>query len=172
MLKALNHSFFLFVVWLVYTIFATAYFIGEKLVDFDPEDKLLNVNEQKIITTLKDNDVISKDAQNMVIHFIQKGCSCSANSEKHKLEITNTSQAAGFQVLHVSVTKDISAIIPSVPSTVIIGQETELVYLGPYAIGIDCASSASLVQIVFNNYIKGYNSNLIMRQVKGCFCNV
>ena len=139
---------------------------------FDPDGKLEGMGGNDIITALvKSADLKDNTLSNTIIHFSNSNCRCDANSKEHKSLISTQAQQNGFHVLNLPLSKNISHIIPSTPSALIIGKKGELVYFGPYSEGLDCSSSNSLIKVVLDNYKKGYNAELILDQTKGCYCN-
>lgn len=166
-------QYIIFSTWIVITVLAAIYFIGAKLVMFDPMGKLEGMKSDEIIKALASSGILkNENLLNTVIHFTTPKCRCEANSQEHKSLINIQAKKGGFSVVNIPISTSIEHIIPSTPSAIIIGSSGELVYLGPYSEGIDCSSSNSLIKVVLDNYNKGYNAELILAQTKGCYCNV
>lgn len=107
-----------------------------------------------------------------IIHFTSDNCSCTQYSEEHKRAINKQAGLTGFNVINVNLPAHLSIIVPSTPAILIVSNTQKLLYLGPYSIGLACTQSNGYVETVLQNYAKGYSTDLILNEAKGCFCNI
>ena len=162
-----------FILWLVSTLLAASYFIGSRLVAFDPELKLANTDSLSIVHRIKRiKGLENLSLNNTVIHFTSEDCSCTQFSKEHKSAIDTQVTQSGFTVINVNLSAQLSTIIPSTPAILITNSSEELLYLGPYSIGLACTESNGFVETVLQNYAQGYSSDLIISDVEGCYCNL
>lgn len=155
--------------WLVFTIAAFSYITSEKLVSFDPEKKLKDVTTQQVVNQLErylHNN--SKYSQATVLHFSTPKCDCQAYSEQHINEINQLASDNNFDISNIVITEH--NIIPATPAIAIISSLGELIYFGPYGQGIACSQTSGYAQTILKNYVKGYISNTLVKEAKGCYC--
>lgn len=156
--------------WLTLTIIAAIYFISERIAQFDPQFKLLNTKHPTIMESVKKiKGLVKRDLTKTVVHFTAKGCHCTQFSKDHKDQINQDAQQSNFKVINVEL--DERSIIPSTPAILITDEQGELMYLGPYSKGLSCSKTNGYVELVMNNYKEGFNTRLVLSQVKGCYCN-
>jgi hypothetical protein len=171
--KSTKSHYIVFFVWLFSTLLAAIYFISGRLVDFDPKDKLTDVNAELVIQQLRQIDKLrSIDLSDTIIHFTSNDCSCTQYSEDHKRDINKQADLSGFNVININLPAHFSSIIPSTPAIAIINKAEKLLYLGPYSIGLACSASNGYVETVMQNYAKGYSASFIMHDATGCYCNL
>lgn len=164
-------QFGVLVLWLSFTILAFNYFIQNSLVHFDSENKLVNIEHQDFIPHLISlSEQIDNDTSNTIVHFSKANCNCQKKSEAHIVDINKTAIANGFNIIDIVLDKH--DIIPSAPSIAIIGNAGELLFFGPYGQGIACSQTFGYAQTILNNYLKGYSSNTLIKDAKGCYCTV
>jgi hypothetical protein len=162
-----------FFIWLSLTLLAAIYFITSRLVSFDPELKLSGENSHSIINQIREIDELKTvNLSNTIIHFTSNNCSCSQFSEEHKLSINKDAEVENFTVININISDKLSTIIPSTPSILILSEVEDLLYFGPYSIGLACSESNGYVETVMKNYAQGYTSDLVISDAKGCYCNV
>lgn len=177
-MRASNNSqhysrYVLFIVWIISTLVAATYFISARLVPFDPEKVLSSVTGNQLITELKSSGLLKhKDFINTVIHITSEDCHCSKFSKDHKAALNLQAQNDGFNVINIIASKKVRNIIPSTPAALITDKQGQLIYFGPYSEGLACSSSNGLIELVMNNYRKGFNSKMIVEQATGCYCNI
>jgi len=162
-----------FALWLLGTLIIGAYFINSRLVEFDPDNKLTGEESDLVIQQMMHIDGLENvDLSHTIIHFTGDNCACDAFSENHKREIDQRAKLEGFKVLNIHLAKNSTSIIPSTPAILIVGKMKELLYLGPYSVGLACSQSNGYVETILNNYAKGFRSELIVNKAEGCYCHL
>jgi hypothetical protein len=135
--------------------------------------KLSGAKSISIIKQVKKIKELEKiNLSNTIIHFTSDDCSCAQYSEEHKASINKKVKLNGFNIININLPSDSLTIIPSTPSILITGRLEKLLYFGPYSIGLACSESNGYVETVLQNYAQSYNSDLIISNVKGCYCNI
>lgn len=167
------YHYIILIGWLTLVVVAAVYFIGLRLVAFDPDKKLQAIEGDLIIEQIMQFDSLAdKKLSNTILHFTSEDCHCTQFSEAHKNELNKSAQLDGFNILNVSITPEyVNSIIPSTPSVLLVDKLGELLYFGPYSEGLACSQSNGLIEVVLSNYKKGFNSKLIMDEAQGCYCN-
>jgi len=156
--------------WIVFTAAMFVFFTLETLHDFDPEHKLKNVNESKLVQQVSDlTGLPVSELANTVVNFYKEDCACHRVSQSHITALNDKTTNANHTFLNVKV--DRGAPIPATPSVMIIGDDTDIIYLGPYGEGLDCAQTDGYASTIYNNHLLGYSANLIITQAQGCYCN-
>jgi len=157
----------------VLTLIAAIYFITSRLILFDPKMKLMEKDSSFIVNEMRKIQALKKlDLSNTIVHFTSNNCSCTKYSEEHKTSIDNQAKLDGFNVVNITLSNNLLSIIPSTPSILIIDNLEKLLYFGPYSVGLSCTQSNGYVETVLQNYAIGFNSDLIINDVKGCYCNI
>ena len=173
-----RYHYVVFLLWLCLTLVAAIYFIGNRLILFDPLNKLSGKGSSVIIENIKQNIQLSSsmsgsfNLSNTIIHFTSDNCSCTQFSKDHKVAINDKAIGDAFRVINIKLPEESPIIIPSTPSILIVNKAEELLYFGPYSAGLACSESNGYVETVLQNYANGFNSNLIINDVKGCYCNI
>lgn len=161
----------LVILWLGFVFSAFAYFVGQKLVDFDPQGNLLELETDQLMTSYsQQSGVMLNNVKKTVVHLSASNCSCNQYTKKHQAQIDKQAIDADFTINHLEVAD--SSLVPSVPAIMVLDEQGELLYLGPYGTGFACSSTSGLVETVLNNFSAGYKSNLIVSQAQGCYCNL
>jgi hypothetical protein len=162
-----------FFLWLFFTVLAAIYFIKNRLTLFDPNLNLKQKESVFVIKEIKEIEALKNvNLSNTIIHFTSKNCSCTQYSQEHKLSINEKAKLANFNVININLPPDLLTIIPSTPSILMVREIEELLYFGPYSAGLACSQSNGFVESVLQNHAKGYNSDLIISDIKGCYCNI
>ena len=171
--KITRFHYIVFACWLGFTLAAAIYFISGRLIDFDPKEKLTGKNSRLVIQELKEmGELEGVNLSDTIIHFTSNNCSCTQYSEDHKRDINQQAGLDGFNVVNIHLPAHLESIIPSTPSILIVNKDEDLLYFGPYSIGLACSASNGYVETVMQNYAKGYSSSLIMHDATGCYCNL
>ncbi|WP_416308242.1 DUF6436 domain-containing protein [Neptunicella sp. SCSIO 80796] len=163
--------YLLFVVWLTSVVIGACYFIKLRLVEFDPDGKLANADSAIFVANIAHLLQLHPDQlSNSIIHFRQRNCRCSTYSSEHTYAIDLLASKDSFTILHKWVNHELSTMVPATPAIMIVGNNSQLVYFGPYSTGLDCSANNSLVDTVLQNYRLGFNPKLIHRDAVGCYC--
>ena len=126
---------------------------------FDPNMKLSGQDSSTVIKQVRAISALKNvNLNHAIIHFTSDECSCTQYSDEHKRAI--------------NLPTDLLTIIPSTPAILITGGKEELLYFGPYSAGLACSASNGYVETVLQNYAQGFNSDLVISDVKGCYCNI
>lgn len=157
--------------WLMGVVFSGYYYSAQRLVEFDPKEKLTHVIPEQLgkqISALLEEEV--RNSKGRVVHFIDQDCRCNVYSEPHVAKVSELASQVDFDVTMISSTDKLPDFITATPATLVLGKNNELVYLGPYAQGAFCNQATDVVGLVLENYQKGFNAQLINNQAKGCYC--
>jgi hypothetical protein len=147
----------------------------QQLVDYDPRLKLSNAIadtnfERQLIQALHQTQGVSKKS---IIHFNRDDCFCQFVASEHIQALSNKLIQKGFESIHINLQKqpELKRFIPSTPSLVIIGEQQELIYLGPYAEGYGCLTGTSLVDnIIQKAFTDELENAVFVTEAKGCYC--
>lgn len=175
-MRALNShitkiQFTIVFVWLSLTIAAFAYFINDRLVSFNFDDKLTGIQHQQLATALQPYTAAFADNKtNTVLHFSQPNCKCQQYSRGHIEDINKIAKENKFNVANITLTEHL--FLPATPSIAILNNLGKVIYFGPYGEGLACSQTSGYAQTILNNFIKGYEANLIIKDAKGCYCKV
>jgi len=148
----------LLIIWLSFTFFAFSYFIQGKLISFDAENKLMNIEHKELAPHLiyligeakGDSDSVNGDIENTIIHFSKPNCECQQYSAAHIQDINKLAIDNNFTIKKVVINEH--NIIPSTPSVAIIDNTGDVIYFGPYGQGIACSQTSGYAQTMLNNY--------------------
>lgn len=166
------YHYVILVLWLVSVIFASRYFFNLRLVTFDPQNKLTGLESGQLVEQVTKSYALSgRDLRNTIVHFTSPDCFCDEYSREHKAAIDYQAKLDGFKVLNLELDFAQPNLIPSSPAILVLDDLGELLYLGPYSIGLACAESNGFIELALANYKKGFNSNLVVNQATGCYCN-
>jgi len=157
--------------WLVLTVVAASYFISERLVAFDPQKKLADINQQALVEHILADINLSSPLSNTLINFISPHCQCNQISFEHLTDVKNTASLNNMSVIDISLPKNFTGLIPSTPAALVLDENGELIYFGPYSEGLSCGKGEGIIDMVLSNYKKGFNAQLIMANSEGCYCN-
>jgi len=156
--------------WAVSIIFSLIYIFKNRMVAFDPEQKILS----EFSSTLDYLDAFSKlfskslNGEKIVLRITDSGCSCNTGSELHWRTLKQTYSTATFIELDINdLAADIRALVPSTPMAIVSDANAVVLYAGPFSDSITCSSDNSLIEA----YLK---DSLTMRYVplaiEGCYC--
>jgi thioredoxin-related protein len=158
-------------VWIAFTLSAFGYLIKDRLVEFDESNKLAGVGSQELSGYLLPYAKLANmTGQKTLLHFSTPSCECQQYSEKHIKDLNKLAGANDFLIKNVVINEHNT--IPSTPSVALIDESGEVVYFGPYGQGLACSQTSGYAQTMLNNYLKGYAANLVVKEAKGCYCNV
>lgn len=153
--------------WLSITVLGFIYLVNQKLVEFDPNLEFSQLTAVDIVQQLP-----SKVRQaNTIFHLIDESCACSVLGQSHRENINAQAKIDGFDIVKLSVSQShIAPLIPSTPAILIIDDQQQLLYAGPYSTGLDCSADDSLIDTVLANYRLGFSSPTIISDASGCYC--
>lgn len=166
------HLYIIVAVWLISTVLAAIYFIGDRLVAFDPKQKLAGISQTTLVNRIITEFALPDHMPNTLINFVSETCSCNQISEPHRSDVNKKASKDNMSVINVILPNNFSGIIPSTPAILALNKKSELIYFGPYSEGVSCGSGKGMIDLVMYNYKKGYNAQLIVENSKGCYCNV
>ena len=165
------HLYIIVVMWLGFTGFAAIYFITDRVVAFDPQNKLINISQTTLVNSVMAEFDLPEEMPNTLINFISEDCSCNTISKEHLSDVKNNAVKDNMSVINIILPEGLSDIIPSTPSVLALNKKSELIYFGPYSEGLSCGKGEGIIDLVMSNYKKGFNAQLIMTNSKGCYCN-
>lgn len=166
------HLYIIVFVWLGFTILAAAYFISDRLVAFDPSQKLNNISQNTLVSQIKTEFDLPDNLSNTLINFVSENCRCNQTSSTHLSDVKMTAEKENMSVINVVIPNSFSSIVPSTPAVLALDDNSELIYFGPYSEGLSCGSGEGIIDLVMSNYKKGFNAKLIMTTTEGCYCNI
>jgi hypothetical protein len=110
----------------------------------------------------------SSDTSGGIIYHIRAGCSCDILADRHR-ELFD--ELANYRQVTVSP-NDIEAMGISVPSTptLLVVNDSNVVYAGPYASGPSCSVDNSVVATIFNEQSGNMTTPWYNGSVKACRC--
>jgi len=155
--------------WLICMVAGFSYLVAQRLVTFDPNFTLLNSPQKHILGQLKQYQ--SQPIALTIFHFFDDSCHCTKLTAEHRAAIDKVAKQDGFSVVYVDIEgEEGMSDIPASPAILITDAQSELLYVGPYATGIDCSANNSLIDVVLNNYRQGFSAPTIVSDAKGCYC--
>jgi len=156
-------------VWLLGVIAGFIYLVNMRLMTFDPQSKLINTPISSMVNGIK--AMHGGTIKRTVFHFVDKSCHCAVLTEPHKLIINDIALNDEFEVVNIDLEgSEAAPFISATPAILITDDNEKLLYVGPYATGLDCSADNSLVDVVLNNYRQGFSSPTIVSDAKGCYC--
>lgn len=172
--KNIKRRYYLvFAVWIIGTLVAASYFISGRLIEFDPSARLSGKSNATVMKQLSNIEQLKNiDLSNTIIHFTSDNCFCTEYSEDHKKQINQQAGVDGFKVVNVHLPDKFSNIIPSTPAILLVSKSKDLLYFGPYSVGLACTQSNGYVETILQNYKKGFASSIILKEASGCYCNL
>lgn len=153
--------------WLGITVAAFSYFINNRLVSFDANEKLAAVDHQQLAKSLTQ---YAELGTNTVLHFSQPNCQCQQYSTAHIQDLTKLAKSNNFNVKNITINQH--ALLPATPSVAILDSVGNVVYFGPYGEGLACSQTSGYAQTILNNFVKGFAANLVIKSAQGCYCEV
>lgn len=147
----------------------------KQLSDFDPEAKLsIAISdigfEKNLIKLLRSTH---SSVAKSIIHFSNDSCFCEVLADTHIAKFSNNMRDEGFNNIQINLNQfpEYAHFVPSTPAVAVIGKDSEVIYLGPYAEGYGCLSGSGLVDTLIPKIISNSIENtLFVTDSKGCFC--
>lgn len=133
--------------------------------------------EDELVSVLASmpNGLNSSRGRAIVYHVSQGDCFCETLSESHKKTLNEWAfdKQISYQTLALNSIPALSRFVPSTPAVIVLNQQNELVYLGPYSTGMGCLQDSGLVDERIKSYFQNTNRPLtatIQSEAKGCYC--
>lgn len=116
---------------------------------------------------------LTSNLSNRVIHIRSGDCICESLAENHSLELANSLAKLGFlnESVNLDTLPELTEFIPSTPAVVVFNSQQQLLYLGPYAVGLGCFTNNSLSKQITNMSQVDYLGAQINADVQGCYCS-
>ncbi|QOL25381.1 hypothetical protein LP316_13945 [Thalassotalea sp. LPB0316] len=162
--------YLLVVIWLAGVLLAGYYFATQRLVEFDATGRLDKFSTSEFAGALSLSEINAKATRGKVYHFVEPNCRCNVFSKQHVDRLSVLAQAENFEIVVVSGQERLPDFVTSTPATLVLGEQNELVYFGPYAQGAFCNQASDVVELAIENYQKGYNARLVNSKAQGCYC--
>lgn len=142
---------------------------------FDPNLALINTSPSHLLENIQEEIQLPDNLSGTLIHISSSDCDCNLLTKKHKYALTNFAKEKRYKIENVVLSQDMlrksNSYIPSTPAVMLVGDNNQLIYFGPYAQGLNCSQQTGLVEVSLENYQKGYNPELILSQASGCYCH-
>ena len=162
------------IVWITMVLVLLKIIEVTKLQPFDPQQKLhtqsmTNNFETNFASVLKAS---TGEIANTAVHFRTGNCICESLAQNHSDELANNLSISGYKNLTLTLDEltEITAYIPSTPAVAIFNESQQLIYLGPYSIGLGCFTDNSLVASISRYLSATYLGAQINSAVEGCYC--
>lgn len=163
-------SYLLLLVWLSLVFIAAYYFISKRLTEFDPHNQLEQFSASGLGQQLQQQLFTQPLAAQTIVHISRKGCDCNPLNQAHKQDINQLAQSYNFDAIELDISELDTELIPSTPALLVLDKQQQLLYFGPYSQGFACTEANGFVAAVLKNYQHGFNSELVVSQAKGCYC--
>ncbi|WP_269518533.1 DUF6436 domain-containing protein [Alteromonas sp. BMJM2] len=168
-------SWALLALWASGLLAAMLVYSQRQLSEFDPDGILLHHStsptfDSELLQLLKDSNVPSAS----IIHVgSSESCYCETLTAPHQTQLLNRLGESQYGVVDIALdtVKGLSNIITTVPALIVIDENYQLRYVGPYATGYGCFTGKNLVdQVVSYTHQLPYNGAIINSDATGCFC--
>jgi hypothetical protein len=116
---------------------------------------------------------LTTDLFSKVIHIRSGDCICDSLAENHSRELSTSLAKLGFtsESINLNALPALAKLIPSTPAVAIFNDHQQLLYLGPYSVGLGCFTNNSLSQNIINMSQVNYLGAQINADVEGCYCH-
>ena len=168
-------SWALLALWASSLLAAMLVYGQRQLSEFDPDGILLHHStsptfDSDFTQLLKNSNVPSAS----IIHVgSSESCYCESLTAPHQTQLLNRLGESQYGVVDIALdtVKGLSNIITTVPALIVIDENYQLRYVGPYATGYGCFTGKNLVdQVVSYTHQLPYNGAIINSDATGCFC--
>ena len=163
-------------IWFVVLFMALMYMTTERLVDFDPETRLLDNSTEAtfyadIRSFLKSN---YGSIKGRAFHISDDDCFCQMVAGAHIADVKKIVENETMENVLISLedAPEISNFVPSVPAIIIYNDQEELIYVGPYSTGYLCTTGNGLVEDLIPKMNQSVENPVVMSLARGCYCNV
>jgi len=177
------------VIWFCGAFFAISW-VGEgKFKEFDPNlrlsSEMMSLSmEDELMSLLSFNDrlkaIDTEGYEGSIFHITQGSCFCETLSEGHQNSLNEWAAAKNiaFQTIQLSNEPALSRFVPSTPAIIVVNNNKELIYLGPYSSGMGCFQDSGLVDERIKPYFDNANEKPVVNELratiqseaKGCYC--
>ncbi|WP_420934633.1 DUF6436 domain-containing protein [Alteromonas sp. A081] len=168
-------SWALLALWASSLLAAMLVYGQRQLSEFDPDGILLHHStsptfDSELTQLLKSSNIPSAS----IIHVgSSENCYCETLTAPHQTQLLNRLGESHYDIVNIALdtVKGLSNIITTVPALIVIDENYQLRYVGPYATGYGCFTGKNLVdQIVSYTHQLPYNGAIINSDATGCFC--
>lgn len=165
-------------VWLILASVAIYSFGGSNFKEFDPHlrlaSQIMSLDFEKDLLQAMESSGLSTD-EARIYHVRSGDCWCDALSKPHaqKIDQWATQYAVNAQVIDLAKHPSLAEYIPSTPAVIVVDQE-QLVYFGPYSEGMGCFAQTGFVDIRMKPYFENPRANFtasIQTEAIGCYCH-
>lgn len=176
--------------WFCAALLAVQWVNESKFKDFDPElrlsteimslsmEKELESTLSAYFSSVSASSALasySNSQMGKIIHVFQGRCFCETLSQSHQQTLNTWAQdkRISFQSLDILALPELTRFVPSTPALIVLNQNNELLYLGPYSTGLGCFDDSGLVDIKIKPYFEDdnkYFKALIQSEARGCYC--
>lgn len=168
-------SWVLLIVWAVTLLAAMLAYGQRQLPVFDPEGNLLYAStypdfDHRVVSLLNNHGVTGAS----IVHVgTQSQCYCEWLTTAHQTQLSNRLDNAQYRIAQVAIETlpALQQLLPSIPALIVIDDNNQLRYLGPYSTGYGCFTGKTLVEeIAAYTTQLPYTGAVINTDAEGCFC--
>ncbi len=167
-------SWLLLMLWAVSLLTALLVYGQRQLSAFDPNGELLHRTtapdfDDSLVALLKEQGI----GAGSIIHVgTRSRCYCETLTTPHQTQLLAKLGDDFHQVrLNVEDVPKLEAMLDAVPALIVLDEQAQLRYLGPYATGYGCFTGNNLVdQVVGYTSHLPYRGAVINTDALGCFC--
>lgn len=153
------------IVWLLVCIVALWFANSRRALVFDPQGVLQTSSAQSQLLAR-----FAGTQQPRLILVTDSQCQCTQVSQAHQNKVEQQALALDIKVDKLNASEFDQGLLPSVPAALFVNAAGDLAYAGPLSVGLGCAISDGIIDVVLANYARGYNSRLFISDAKGCYC--
>jgi len=168
-------SWVLLIVWAVTLLAAMLVYGQRQLSVFDPEGSLLYAStypdfDHRVVSLLRNHGITGAS----IVHVgTQSQCYCEWLTTAHQTQLSNRLDSAQYRIAQVTIETlpALQQLLPSIPALIVIDDNNQLRYLGPYSTGYGCFTGKTLVEeIAAYTTQRPYTGAVINTDAEGCFC--
>jgi len=162
--------------WAATLLFTMLAYSQRQLSPFDPQGILLHAStdpmfDETVVQALKRQGVTAAS----IVHIsTEDACYCDTLAQPHQTQLLAKLSTVDYRAVTLDLNKvpSLEKLIPSIPALIVIDNDYQLRYLGPYANGYGCVTGDTLVEAISQYATKGiYPGAVINTEAKGCFCD-
>ena len=151
--------------WLLVCVVALWFANSRRAIVFDPQGVLQTQSAQSQLL-----ERFAGSQKPRLILVTDSQCQCAQVSQTHQNKVEKQALALGVEVEKRNAAEFDNQLLPSVPAVLFMTATGELSYAGPLSVGLGCAISDGIIDVVLANYARGYQSSLFISDAKGCYC--